>query len=145
MLEDLEDNESASGASGKLTRAKLISSELDGKLKAIAGYDDMLWKIRSGDVAILYGIPAIFLGTEGVPNLKEMMADSVVNPRAGVNDVELMKLLRIAGETSIRGISPDAVKQFWSKMFWNGIFVLFPLYVPAPAIAICIYVIYVLT
>jgi hypothetical protein len=75
-IEMPEDNESASGDSGKLTRAKLISSELEGKLKAISGYDDMLWKIRSGYVAILYGIPAIFLGTEGVPNLKELMADS---------------------------------------------------------------------
>jgi hypothetical protein len=71
-----EDNESASGDSGKLTRAKPISSELEGKLKAISGYDEMLWKIRSGCVALLYGIPAIFLGTEGVPNLKELMADS---------------------------------------------------------------------
>jgi hypothetical protein len=169
-----------------LTRAKLISSELEGKLKAISGYDEMLWKIRSGYVAILYGIPAIFLGTEGVPNLKEVMADSgrallillllggfslsafiidssylakklkvivtrdllvksafdsVVNPQACVNDVELMRLLRIAGETSIRGISPDAVKQFWSKMFWNGTFVLIPLYVTAPVIAICIYMV----
>ena len=168
-----------------MTRATLISSELEGKLKAISGYDDMLWKIRSGYIAILYGIPAIFLGTEGVPSLKELMADSgralfillllsgfslsafiidssylakklkvivtrdllvksafdsVVNPQACVNDVELMPLLRIAGETPIREISPDAVKQFWSKVFWNGILVLIPLYVTAPVIALCVYV-----
>jgi hypothetical protein len=66
--------------------------------------------------------------------------DTVVNPQACVNNVALMQLLRIAGETPIREISPDAVKQFWSKMFWNGIFVLIPLYVTTPVIAICIYV-----
>jgi hypothetical protein len=76
------DDESASDDSGKLTRAKLISSALEGKFKAISGYDEMLWKIRSGYVAILYGISAIFLGTEGVPNLKEAMTDSgrALNP-----------------------------------------------------------------
>jgi hypothetical protein len=66
--------------------------------------------------------------------------DAVVNPQACVNDVELMPLLRIAGETPIREISPDAVKQFWSKVFWNGILVLIPLYVTAPVIALCVYV-----
>jgi hypothetical protein len=51
-----------------------------------------------------------------------------------------MPLLRIAGETPIREISPDAVKQLWSKVFWNGILVLIPLYVTAPVIALCVYV-----
>jgi hypothetical protein len=56
------------------------------------------------------------------------------------NDVELMHLLRMAGETPIGEISPDAVKQFWPKVFWNGSFVLIPLYVTAPVIALCTYV-----
>ena len=45
---------------------------------------------------------------------------------------------RVAGETSPRQISPEAVRQFWLKMCWNGMFVLAPLYVTAPVIAICI-------
>jgi hypothetical protein len=179
------ENESPPADSGKLTLEKLISSELEGKLKAISGYDDMLWKIRSGYVAILYGISAIILGTEEMPNLLEIMADfdrslsiflliggfslsaliidssylakklkvivtrdllvkivfdNAVNSGACINAVELMNLLRIAGETPIREISPEAGKRFRDKMMWNLILVLMPLYVTAPALAICLYV-----
>ena len=42
-----------------LAREELIRAELDGKLKAIAGYDEILWKIRAGYVGILYGSLAI--------------------------------------------------------------------------------------
>ena len=33
----------------------LIRSELEGKDKAIGAYDEMLWKIRTGYAAVLYG------------------------------------------------------------------------------------------
>src|ERR1041385_7240046 len=38
-----------------LTRDGLIQAALQGKDKAIAAYDDMLWKIRTGYAAVLYG------------------------------------------------------------------------------------------
>lgn len=36
-----------------LERDELVRQALDGKLQAIAGYDSILWKIRSGYLAIL--------------------------------------------------------------------------------------------
>jgi hypothetical protein len=39
----------------RLTPAKLVEAELEGKFKAIAGYDDILWKIRAGYLAVVYG------------------------------------------------------------------------------------------
>jgi hypothetical protein len=39
----------------KLTRDTLVKGELDGKTAAIARYDEILWKIRSGYAVILYG------------------------------------------------------------------------------------------
>jgi hypothetical protein len=51
----------------RLSDVELVRSALDGKLKAIAGYDDILWKIRAGYAAILYGSLALIIGTEGLP------------------------------------------------------------------------------
>jgi hypothetical protein len=39
----------------RLTVENLIQGELDGKATAIAGYDEMLWKIRTGYAVFLYG------------------------------------------------------------------------------------------
>lgn len=39
-----------------LTRDGLIQKALDGKDRAIAAYDEMLWKIRTGYAAVLYGV-----------------------------------------------------------------------------------------
>jgi hypothetical protein len=39
-----------------LTREGLIQAGLEGKDKAIAAYDEMLWKIRTGYAAVLYGV-----------------------------------------------------------------------------------------
>ena len=38
-----------------LTRDELIKLELQGKGEAVAGYDEILWKIRTGYAAVLYG------------------------------------------------------------------------------------------
>ena len=43
----------------KLTVESLIQGELDGKATAIAGYDEMLWKIRTGYAVFLYGAVGI--------------------------------------------------------------------------------------
>ena len=39
-----------------VTRDDLIQKGLEGKDRAIAGYDEMLWKIRTGYAAVLYGV-----------------------------------------------------------------------------------------
>ncbi|MGH7847772.1 MAG: hypothetical protein ACREQW_21730 [Candidatus Binatia bacterium] len=39
-----------------LTRDNLIQKGLEGKDKAIAAYDEMLWKIRTGYATVLYGV-----------------------------------------------------------------------------------------
>jgi hypothetical protein len=44
--------------------AELVRVSLEGKLRAIAGYDDILWKIRIGYAAVLYGTLSIALGKE---------------------------------------------------------------------------------
>jgi hypothetical protein len=45
-----------SSATQDLTRDGLIQKGQEGKDKAIAAYDEMLWKIRTGYAAVLYGV-----------------------------------------------------------------------------------------
>ena len=54
---------------------ELIHEALSGKLKAIAGYDEIIWKIRAGYLAILYGALAILLGTEGISKWESIAED----------------------------------------------------------------------
>lgn len=46
----------------RVTVDSLIKDELDGKASAIARYDDMLWKIRSGYAVILYASIGLIAG-----------------------------------------------------------------------------------
>jgi len=48
----------------RLTSEELIHFELQGKFQAVARYDSMLWKIRSGYAVVLYGALVIVGGTE---------------------------------------------------------------------------------
>jgi hypothetical protein len=48
--------------------AELARSALKAKLNAIAGYDTILWKIRAGYLAVLYGSLGLILGTAGSPD-----------------------------------------------------------------------------
>ena len=50
--------------SGEFSQAELIRLALDGTLKAIAGYDDILWKVRAGYAAVLYGVLFLALSKE---------------------------------------------------------------------------------
>lgn len=68
-------NESTSKLPDRVLMNKLIHEELSGKLKAIAGYDEIIWKIRAGYLAILYGSLAILLGTEGITNWSSLAED----------------------------------------------------------------------
>jgi hypothetical protein len=46
--------------------AALVRVSLEGKLRAIGGYDDILWKVRVGYAAVLYGTLSIAVGKEFV-------------------------------------------------------------------------------
>jgi hypothetical protein len=46
----------------RLSIHSLIKDELDGKASAIARYDDMIWKIRTGYAVLLYGVVGIVAG-----------------------------------------------------------------------------------
>jgi hypothetical protein len=71
----MPNNEPAIDSENGFERSALVMAELEGKLKAIAGYDEILWKIRAGYVGILYGSLAIIIGTNGINNLNTLMDD----------------------------------------------------------------------
>jgi hypothetical protein len=66
---------SSSGPNSLIEVPELVRQALESKLQAIGGYDAILWKIRSGYLAVLYGSLALILGTSGVPNLHVLAAD----------------------------------------------------------------------
>ena len=63
----------------QVTIDNLIKDELDGKANAIARYDDMLWKIRTGYAVFLYGAVGIVAGlvNKGVVQLDTATAISI--------------------------------------------------------------------
>ena len=63
----------------RVTVDGLIKDELDGKASAIARYDDMLWKIRSGYAVILYASIGLIAGlvNEGKIELNLITAFSI--------------------------------------------------------------------
>jgi hypothetical protein len=50
--------------SGKLTIEELIRSQLQGKSKALEQYDQILWKIRAGYLAVLYSLLTVLSGKD---------------------------------------------------------------------------------
>src|SRR4030095_595911 len=60
----------------RLTPAQFVKSEMEDKLKAIAGYDDILWKIRAGYLAVVYGALGLLVGTKD----SAVIADAVNSP-----------------------------------------------------------------
>lgn len=52
----------------RLTRDGLIKGALEGKDTAIAAYDSMLWKVRTGYVAVLYGTFTLVIGLSDKSN-----------------------------------------------------------------------------
>lgn len=63
----------------RVTVDNLIKDELDGKANAIARYDDMLWKIRSGYAVFLYGAVGLVAGlvSKGVVEMDTATAVSI--------------------------------------------------------------------
>lgn len=66
---------SVKGFSG-LTPKELIESALLLKEKLMAQYDDIIWKIRSGYIVILYGALTLLVGKNGVPNFATIVSNS---------------------------------------------------------------------
>jgi hypothetical protein len=47
-----------------ITLDELIRGQLQGKLGSLGRYDEILWKIRAGYVAVIYGMLALLVGKE---------------------------------------------------------------------------------
>ena len=58
-----------------LSRDKLIQSGLDVKMNAINRYDEIIWKMRSGYVVILYGALTLLMGSQGLTRLPNLASD----------------------------------------------------------------------
>jgi hypothetical protein len=57
----------------RLAPDQLVASELEDKLQAIAGYDNILWKIRAGYLAVVYGALGLLVGTKDNPVLADAL------------------------------------------------------------------------
>ena len=66
--------QNSSSQEKKLTSNELIRSGLNDQIKAIAGYEGIIWKIRTGYVVVLYGALTLVLGKEIPPG-----SQSIVN------------------------------------------------------------------
>ena len=53
---------------GKMDIERVIMVEIDGKDRAVHGYDEILWKIRAGFIVILYGAITIISNTYNFPS-----------------------------------------------------------------------------
>ena len=53
----------------EITSNALLRQALDDKVKAILGYEEIIWKIRSGYIVLLYGALTLLIGKEGMPNM----------------------------------------------------------------------------
>lgn len=62
-------------SAGRITKDQLILAQLKGKHEAIGRHDAILWRVRSGYVAVLYGSLLLFAGKEGglVPLLEKLV------------------------------------------------------------------------
>lgn len=58
-----------------LSRDKLIQSGLDVKMNAIDRYDEIIWKIRSGYIVILYVALTLLMGSQGLTQLRNLASD----------------------------------------------------------------------
>jgi hypothetical protein len=63
------EKQSTSNLGAQITSQELVRSALDDKVKAISGYEEIIWKIRSGYVVILYGALTLLLGKEGISDM----------------------------------------------------------------------------
>lgn len=71
------DEPATGNGNGELTPETLIGAALEAKLSAIGGYDQIIWKIRAGYVAILYGGLTLLLGVGGASGIAVITGDLV--------------------------------------------------------------------
>ncbi len=57
---------------------ELLKRELAGKVRATGDYDSIIWRIRTGYLAVLYGSLGLLVGTHGIPNFRTIAADVVL-------------------------------------------------------------------
>ena len=65
-MADSEEAPTGKNDRSELTFDELIRSELKGKTLAVARYDSILWKVRTGYIVVLYGVVTILVGKEAV-------------------------------------------------------------------------------
>jgi hypothetical protein len=64
MTVKVKNIDSSSKTDTALTHTQVIKSGLDIKLSMINKYDEIIWKVRSGYLVILYGTLTLFIGKE---------------------------------------------------------------------------------
>jgi hypothetical protein len=64
----MRDAEKSVNVSSGLAPKELIESALALKEKLMAQYDEIIWKIRSGYIVILYGALTLLVGKNGIPD-----------------------------------------------------------------------------
>jgi hypothetical protein len=75
-VEEAEEEPAMSAGLSHLAAGQLVASALEAKLNAIGGYDDILWKIRAGYLAVLYGALGLLVGTKDT----QVLAAAVNSP-----------------------------------------------------------------
>lgn len=168
-----------------LTSEQLIRSGLDDQARAIAGYEGVIWKIRSGYIVVLYGTLTLILGEEGVPNVcaishnfsqsvalfslifglslsvflidfgyvrkklkfvvaREELVELACRLDFDIRDQrvrdKLKKLLHVAGETRPAKLSKEARAEYKEKRKWNLFWILLPVYLTTPVLALSIFI-----
>jgi hypothetical protein len=84
--------------------AELVKSALEGKLTAIAGYDEILWRVRAGYLAVLYGSLGLILGKASPPDLR-VLATNLPTAVAAISLISGFSLAAFLIDTVIFGRS----------------------------------------
>jgi len=165
-----------------LSRDKLVQTGLDVKMNAINKYDEIIWKMRSGYIVILYGALTLLMGTERLTHLRELARDPTTSlslfflilglslsvflidfgylrkkirvivirdmlievaydPECRFKD-KLILLLHVAAETPLQTHFKAAHSKYRSKLWWNLIWILLPIYATTPILAVIVYLIH---
>ena len=90
-----------------LTRDGLIQKGLEGRDNAIAAYDDMLWKIRTGYAAVLYGVFTLVVGLGDKRRASDPVGSAQFLERLSACDVIVVVVLSVTF-TLIEGLGLTA-------------------------------------
>jgi hypothetical protein len=178
MSENLPTSNQDSG----LSQDKLIQSGLDVKMNAINRYEEIIWKMRSGYIVILYGALTLLMGQGGLSRLgdlagdftasisvfflifglslsvfsidfgylrkkirviviRDMLIEVAYDPNCKFKE-KLNLLLHVSAETPLKTHFKFAELKYKSKLRWNLLWILLPIYATTPVLAIAIYLIH---